>query len=330
MGNSTIQLQDIIDAISVMGDVAPQANPTGYSSNTCLAIANDTLEDLIARRFNWKWNSMNARPFLTNSLQQDYPQLGLSNIGWIEDGLWIDINNTATPRPNGQVQAAKDLAPARTTYSQYQGSYPTQVCWMYNRQLTYGAWPGADKVYTPLLGTTPTAQNPPMAIVDGNGNILTLTQFGTTGATPPAAPAKSAEGKTVADGSCIWTVCDPMGQGFRLDNLPPPTGPVYQINVKAQMKAQPFKDLTQLLDPIPDDNANHFRKGFKAHAYGYSSDAKTRSQFEGMLAQWLGAMDAAETQGDREPDAFMLYPATRIVQPTYGVTRNPRDPGRPY
>jgi hypothetical protein len=333
MGSSTIQLQEIVDSVSVMADIAPQANPTGYDATTCLAIGQDVMSALIAKRFNWKWNAQNAAPFLTNTWTQDYPQLGLYDVGWVEDGLWIDINNTQLPQPNGQVQSAKDLAWAPAKGAQYQGQYPARVAWYYNRLLIYGVWPGATVVYTPLLGTTPTAQNPTMNIRDSNGNLMILTQFGTTGATPPTSPANSKPGTVVDDGSCKWTIVDPFGQGWRLDILAPPTGPVYEILVKYQAKAIKFKTLQDLLDPIPDDYAHHFRTGYKAFSYAYSSDAKTRSQFEGpngMKMAWLESMAEAETQGDREPDAFMMYPATRIVQPTYGVTRNPRDPGQPY
>lgn len=328
MGNSTISVQDTVDQISAMADVSPQAQPSGYAQNTILNIAQDTMNKLIARRFNWKWNSGNAPTFLTNSWQQDYPMLGIDYIAWLEDGLWVDINNTALPQPNGQVQSAKDLAPARTTYAGYQGSYPCKCCWMYNRQLLYGNWPGPDSIYTPLI-TTNVIQNGPTAFIDVNGNILLLTTFGTTGATPPAAPAKSIEGATVNDGTCVWTVCDPLGQGFRLDNLPGPTGPVYKIYNKFQFKPPKFITIDQMIDPIPDDYAHHFRTGFKAGSYAYASDPKTRSQFPAMEAEWMASMGDAEQQGDREPDSFMLYPATRIVAPTSGITRNPRDPGRP-
>lgn len=332
MGNSTVQLQDVVDVVSGMGDVAPQAKPTGYDAITQLSIADDVMNALIARRFNWKWNSTNALPFLTNTWTQDYPQIGLYDVGWIEDGLWIDINNTQLPQPNGQVQSAKDLAWARTTYAQYQGQYPSRICWMYNKNLVYGVWPGAGALYTPLLGTTPTAQNPTMNIRDANGNLFVLTGFGTTAANPQQA-AGARPGTVVTDGTCQWTVLDPNGQGFRLDILAPPTGPVYQILVKYQQRAVKFTSLQQTLDPIPDDNAHHFRTGYKAYSYSYAPDARVRAQFEGpggMLAQWMASMQEAEMQGDREPDAFMMYPATRIVQPTYGVTRNPRDPGQPY
>lgn len=330
-GGSTVCLQDTVDIISSMADVSPQANPSGYAENLTLAIGDDVMNDLIARRFNWKWNSKNAAPFYTNSLQQDYPLLGVYDIGWIEDGLWIDINNTAKPQPNGQCQSAQDLQPARSNYSQYPGAWPRRACWMYNHQFLYGQWPGPNSVYTPPLTTQPVIQNGPTAFIDKNGNILLLTTYGTTGATQPyAASVNATPGTAVTDGTCVWTVCDPLGQGFRIQDFAPPTGPVYQVTLKYQRRAKKFMKLDESLDPIPDDYAHYFRKGYKAYSYGYSSDAKTRSQFDDMHRDWMSGMGEAMEEGNREPEAFMLLPATRVVEPTIGWTRNPRDPGRPW
>jgi hypothetical protein len=328
MGSSTVALQDIVDSVAVMADVSPQANPTGYDTASILSAANDTMSELIARNLNWKWNSFNATPFLTNSWQQDYPQLNLANIGWIEEAWWLDVNNSQRPLPNGPMQAAKDLPIAQVNNTGYQASYPNKIAWMYNRQLQYGDWPGAGVLYSPLLSPN-VQQNPPTAIIDANGNLLLLTTFGTTGATAPKAAAGSKEGTTVEDNTCVWTVLDPLGQGFRIDVLAPPTGPVYKIVAKCQAKARIFTGLTNTIDPVPDDAAHHFRRGFKAQCYAYASDAKTRAQYPQMRAEWIQSMGDAEAAADREPEAAMILPATQIVTPMWGMMRNPRDPGRP-
>jgi hypothetical protein len=329
MGSSTIKLQEIVDSVAVMADVSPQANPTGYDTASILTAASDTMSALVSRSLNWKWNSFQAPAFLTNSWQQDYPQLRLSNIGWIEDAVWVDVNNSQLPKPNGPLEARKDLPVAMVRNTGYQASYPRLISWMYNRQLQYGDWPGAGQVYSPLISAS-TKQNPPTAIIDKNGNLLLLTSFGTTGASAPFAAASATEGTVVVDNTCIWTVLDPMGQGFRLDALAPPTGPVYRVTAKCQAKARRFQSLDDTLDPVPDDAAEHFRRGFKAQCYAYASDNKARLQFPTMHAEWLESIGAAEGSADREPEEAMLIPATSIVSSPWGYVRNPRDPGRPY
>lgn len=324
MGNSTISLQDVIDSIAVIGDLSPQANPGGYGPATCLSIANDTMADLISKRFNWKWNSFNVAPFYTNTYQQDYPQIDLANIGWLEAAWWVDINSTQTPKPLDTVLAVKDLEVVNT-----QGGLPAKVCWMYNRQLLTGAWPGANTTYGAYLNVAQAPQNPPMAIRDVSGNILVVTTVGVTGSVAPDAGANAAAGSTVADGTVTWKVCNPNAQGFRVWPNPPANGPVFQLNVKAQMKALRFTSLTQTIDPIPDDYSQHFKTGFTAYSHKYSKDPDLRNRAPQMLADWQMSMVEATKQGDREPDSFVMYPATSLLSGTPYI-RNPRNPARPY
>lgn len=331
MGNSTITVQDTVDLIATMGDVNPQANPGAFATNLILTIANDTMSDLCSERFNFKWNSKNAPSFLTNSWQRDYPQIGLKDVAWIEAGIWVEINSTSLPLPSDEIIAVKDMLLTNPGFGG--GSFtgwPTKICWLYNRQLSYGVWPGAAQVFTPLLGANPQVANPPMCYRDTNGNILTLTAFGTTGSTAAAAPANSIEGVTVNDGSCVWTVCDPDGQGWRIFPFPPSAGPVYQVNPIYQQASVKFVAMDQTLDPLPDDFAANYRTGFKTHSIKYSADKNIRATFIVERKEWLDSIEGAQAQGDREPDDYMMIPATQVVEPFWGRRRNPNDPGTPY
>jgi hypothetical protein len=329
MGNSTRTLLDVIDQIAPIGDISPLAMPSGYGPSMALKIGNKTMRTMIARRFNWKWNSVLATPFLTNSWQQDYPQIGLSNVGWLESCFWVDINNTVLPKPHDQIYVNRDLPVVAQVFST---TPATHINWDYNQKFQFGAWPGAGSVYAPLLNATISPQNGPMAIKDVNGNILTLTTFGTTGNTAPSLAAGSQEGATVTDGSCVWTCCNPLGQGWRLWPLPPSSGPVYQINPIYQLRAPTFTDLAQMLDPIPDDYSQWFEVGYKAYAMEYSTDPQKRNESDRELLKWQVAMDDACKQGDKEVSGYGLIPAARPVASVYGdgTRRNPMDPLRPY
>lgn len=329
MGNSTIQIQDVVDQLAAL-NISPQANPSGYSAKTTVAIANDTMSDLIAECFNFKWNSRRGVPFYTNSWQQDYPMLGLADLGWLENFVWVEINSTTLPLPSDQEKTFRALP----VISQNMGSIssrPKALSWDYNKNFFYGVWPGAGKVYVPPVGQVTTPQNGPTAFVDKNGNILLLTTYGTTGTVAPFAPLGSTPITTnVADGSCVWTVCDPLGQGYRIGPLPPANGPTFQINPVYQQKAVKFTGVTNFLDPLPDDFLHDFKVGFKAYCYEYSQDANVRSQASAMKQAWLAAMLNAKQQGDREPSVYGLVAAARPVQSIYGRRRNPMDPLRPY
>lgn len=331
MGNSTTSLQDILDTFAVAGDVSPLSSPGSYGPKVAIALANDTLADILSERFNFRWNSALAPSFYTNSYQQDYPGIGLTDVEWLESFQWIDINNTSIPKPIsriGETFVVRQLD--RVSLSVTESGRPTHLAWMYNGQMSYGAWPGAQQVYTAPVGTGPTVQNGPTAILDANGNILVLTTFGTTGATAPVLAANASEKATVQDGSCVWTVASPDSKGFRLYPLPGGTGPVFQMQVRYQRTPARLRNVTDLLNPLPDSFVQYFRRGYKAHAAGSSPDPRVTAQFPMLRAQWLQEMEQAARQGDREASAYGLMAASYPMDSPYPGLRNPQDPAQPY
>lgn len=325
MGSSTTTIQMVSDFVSAMGELAPVLPTGGYSVNTALTMATDVMGELIAQRFNHKWNREKIPPFYTNSWQQDYAQLSSAwkaPIGWLEGAYWVDINNTALPKPTYPIEVVRDLP--RTSIS---GNPPAKITWFPNHELEFGVWPGAGKVYTQPLGAVITPTNPPVNILDANGNILVLTTYGTTGTTAPAAVAGSPEGTTVTDGGCVWTVADPESQGFRIMPLPPQQAVVYQINCVAQMKAPPpFTQMSQQINPIPDDYAKWFRDGFAAFCYKMSANGQMRALFPKMKEDWLAAIGNSMKQGDREQDNSGFIPDRSVVAAQGGIDIGPANP----
>lgn len=325
MGNSTVTLQSVIDFCKAQGVASPLDQPSGYGTLLALTLANDVMADIIAERFNWKWNSQVATPFYTNSWQQDYPQIGLVNVDWGEDCDRVDINNTSMPKPLRNITFRKQLSRSGWT------SGPVgQVCWMYNNDMSYGNWAGPNAVYSPLIGTTPTAQNGAMAFIDVNGNILVLTTFGTTGSTQPEAAANAAEGTTVTDGSCVWTVASGTSQGWRVFPLPGATGPVWQMTPKYQIIAPQFDTLQKLINPIPDNYSKYFRRGYLIACQGASANPTDKKTALASYGLWQKELLDAAKQGDKEVNAYGLLPATYPVETCYPWLRNPQDPAEPY
>jgi hypothetical protein len=311
MGNSTISLQNVIDFVSTIGDLAPSIPAGGFSNLLATEIANDVMSELLSNRFNWKFNRLVVPPFYTISWQQDYATIATKNIGWLEHAVAIDINNTALPKPIIPLEVVRDLE-----LTSYSFGRPDKACWLPNDQLSQGVWPGAAKTYTQPLGAVQTPTNPPTNILDANGNILVLTTYGVTGNVAPVLPAASASGTTVNDGACVWTVADPKAQGFRLSPLMPQSGVVYQINIFAQAKPTRFTSLEQMLDPIPDDYSNWFKDGFIAYMKRHSTAPQVKAGFEAAKAAWIGAMMSAMRQGDRERDDACFVPTRGIMDNT--------------
>ena len=331
MGNSTITLQSIMDGVSAIGDLNPLFNNTGgFAAEPALTIANDVMSELISMRFPWKWNRIKISPVPLTSYQQDYAT-PLKGLGWLENGLRIDINNSTYPPPTWPIVAVRDIEMSST-----QSGFPHQVCWFYNADLEQGVWPGANIIYTQPIGATTAPQNSPTNITDSEGNILTLTVYGTTGATPPQAPVWTPvlptdkepinwpAGQVITDGTCQWTVVDPGAQGFRFHPMPPASGQVWLIRLFGQKKAGPFTSMRQTLDPIPDDQAKWFRDGCVAYAHRYSTNPAVKARYPQMKGEWLAAMDSEARQNDREDEAKGFYPDKGVMSPSYTT-----DPG-PY
>lgn len=320
--SSTTSVQSIFDYINSLGELTPVLPAGGYSTRTCLTIATDVMLDIISERFNWKWNRMKIAPWYTISWQQDYAQIGLTNIGWLESGWWVDINNTALPKPEYRFECVRDLVPTSNS-----ANPPSKVSWDYNSNLNAGVWPGAGQVYTNPVGQVITPTNPPTNIIDANGNILVLTTWGTTGETAPEAEADAPEGTQVPDGSVVWTVASPNSQGFRLVPLPPQQGIVYQMNVVAQMKAPAaFTKMSQFINPVPDDYAHWFRTGCIVYCYRMSPNPAANTTFDKKRLLWLDAMGGAAKQGDRELNSAGFVPDRGVVSPQGGWDVGPANP----
>ncbi len=322
MSNSTVTLQSVLDNVSAKGVPSPLNNPTGFGVALALDLADSTMGDLLAQRFNWKWNSKNAAPIYTNSYQQDYPQVGITDVDWMEDAVRIEVNNPSIPPPIAPMIIRRDLSRTSMTGT------PVEVCWMYNRQLVFGTWPGAGKTFYPLLGTNPIPANPVMSMIDANGNMLIVTTPGTTGLVAPLLPPESDEGDSVDDGTVTWTVVSPDAQGFRV-SMVPGNGVTWQIYLKYQQVKPIFLTLDQLIEPIPDNDAHLFRVGFEWQCRGSSPNPVDRQNFQREYPLWLKTLESLKRQGAEEADAFSMYPATYPVD--YIIpARNPRDPSQPY
>lgn len=337
MGNSTISLEECFDYVAGKSVPDPRARTGGYGTRLAIRLGNDTLNDLISQRFNWKFNRSAPRilsPYkgisiYTNSYQQDYPLVGITDIAWLEDCTVVDINNTSVPPPLRSATVVKQLS----RMGQWVGNGPLignqSINWMYNKDMAFGQWPGAGMTYSPLI-TAQVVQNPIMSMIDANENLLIVTTFGTTGTVAPVLPAESDEGTTVVDGSVVWTVVAPNGQGFRIGPLPGPTGPVYQFTPYYQKVSPQFLNLQQMIDPFPDDYSTTFMRGLEFQCKGASDNPAFRKEFKEDYPLWLNEMEGAKKQGDRENNAYGAIPASVPVEETWGNRRNPQDPSEPY
>lgn len=342
MPNSTTTLAQIVAYAKTFPDISDvvQSPAAGSTLLPALTMASDVMIEMVSPANNYKWNRMNAGNqfpfFYTNGFQQDYAIPGLVNLGWIEHGSLIDINNTAIPKPIWPLEVVRDLPITSAQYGR-----PSQVCWLPNDQLLYATWgaantgnstiglnPGPNMVIGTLLGVYAAPINPLLQVADAFGNFWVVTTFGTTGVVNPFAsnlnpvfptsqnPNQAAT--TVTDGSVVWTAVNPKGMGVRCNPIPPQTGIVYQFYLTGQFRAfvfsnGPFTTLQQTIEPIPDDYAKYFRDGFVAMCYAHSSDPRKRAKYQDMYQNWIKSMMNARQQMDRERENSGFYAAS-VVQ----------------
>jgi hypothetical protein len=323
-----------MDSLAAIGDLQTVFDQTGgWADQPAITIGNDVMKELLGIRFPWKWNRIKIAPFPLTSLQQDYASLSLKTLGWLENGLRIDINNSTYPPPTWPLYAVRDL-----DMSNMQGGFPYQVCSFLNRDLETGVWPGPLESYIQPIGATTAPDNGPTNISDADGNILVLTTYGVTGDIAPLAPAWTPPandptapepsnwpvGALVQDGTCVWTVADPDAQGFRFNPIPPSGGQVWLIRLFGQKKSPTFSSLSQMIDPIPDDEEKWFRDGCIAYAHRYSANPAVKARYPAMKAEWIAAMEMETKKNDREDESRGFFPDKSVMAPSYTT-----DPG-PY
>jgi len=302
----------------------------GYSTEPLLTICNEVMCRILAENMPWIWNRSVVPPFLTVSLQQDYCTQ-LTDIGWLENGWRVDINNS-TSNSNGAPKPVFSLETVRYIPQASAQSVPFNICFVPNSQAFLGLWQ-ANTEYGCGYGVPMTPRSPIQQFLDANGNILYIdsTQlglniespgytgttifppgvypYGTSGSTQPLAPANATPGTQIQDGSVIWTVANPDGYAVRLFPLPALNGLCWWIQCQYQVAPPQLLTLQQTIDPIPFYMSYLFRQGVRAQLKIANGLPNAQQEYN----EWEETLVKALRGADRQQDDFRLYPDTSIM-----------------
>ena len=319
----------------------------GYSTEPLLTICNEVLCRILAENMPWKWNRAMVPPFLTVSLQQDYCTQ-LTDVGWLEDGWLMDINNSTSnsngaPKPTRQLETVRDLA--QTSLQ----SVPFNICYIYNNQAIMGSWQ-ANTAYGCGYGVSMTPRTPIQQFLDNNGNILYIDStnlgltlespgytgttilppgtpypYGISGSTQPSAPPNATPGTLIQDGSVIWTVAPPDGYAMRLSPTPALNGLCWWVISRYQILPPTLSRLQDPINPIPLSMSYLFRQGVRAQLKIANGVPGAMQEY----AEWEEVLMNSVRAADRQQDDNSLTPINSVMG-GYNPWMDPRGIGAAY
>lgn len=326
---STITVQQIVNSARAYPELTPILGASGWSQEPAITIANDVMQKFLAQTLNWKFNRAYVPSFLTVAMQQDYPT-NVTNLGWLEQGWRMDINNTSAggvtnaPKPVFAMETVRDLS--QTSYL----ASPFNMSWLPNSLAVLGTWQKSTN-YLCGYGQALTPSSPIQSFLDTNGNILFLNSnalglnlqspgffggtpvpqngFGLSGTVQPAAAPNATPGTTVTDNQLIWTVADPNGYAMRIVPLPAVSGLTWLVFPVYQKKPPILTSLQNLIAPIPDEFGYLFRQGFIAMAYTHAGSPRAADAY----AKWEENIMIALRSGDREREDASFYPSESLM-----------------
>lgn len=109
MASSTITVKNLIDYASTHTKLAPIIGVGGVQLEPGMSIANNVLQKLLGKPFNWKFNRTalgTAITLVDNT--QTYSQ-SLTNVGWLERSYIEFDSSTATPKPKHRIECVQNI-----------------------------------------------------------------------------------------------------------------------------------------------------------------------------------------------------------------------------
>lgn len=326
MANSTLTLQSVVNFASTHVELLPLTGVGGYSNEPALSLCNDTLQKLLSRPLDWKFNRAEMNMFVTAPNRQDYLFAGAVafTLAGSCRGVGIELTTNSGIVVSSNVVTVTCLQPhgfntGETVY--IQGAADNQ----FNASLVQD---GNTSSFTGgfVITGTPTTTTFTFAKTTANtaSGSAGITDYGwlaegtmwNINNTSPVFPTRHIQAvRSIQPESIVSTpkkaciISDP-GTGILKIRLSPVAGTViWGVNLIYQKKAPLLSSLSSTWAPIPDEFGYVIRQKFLAVCYRFLNSA--RSEIEEQKAQ--AAILEALGEGDRENSDVGLYPEEGIM-----------------
>lgn len=319
----TVSLQSVVNLCQTHVDLMPLASVGGFSQEPALSLANDTLQELCSKPYDWKFNSAETGLLATHPYRQDYLFAGASAFVIGQSSAGIGLADGAAITMNGNEVTVKCLQPHGFTVGQtvYMSGNTLDVYNSTRVDSAAGGWTGGwvitdasdPKVFK--FNHTLSNQSPSGAPgITDFGWLESAVMYDT--ASTEAAPyqweveAIRTQKKTNAVGRPRKVSVQSVTAGIALVRFSHiGTGTIYAVTLRYQKKPPLKTDLTQTWAPFPDELGFVYRQMFLARCYRYLD--KPRADNEEMKAQTailkaLGRDDVEESDQYVAPERSLM------------------------
>jgi hypothetical protein len=319
----TVTLQSTVDLCRTHVDLMPLASVGGFSQEPALSLANDTLQELCAQPYDWKFNSKDYGVLTTHPARQDYLYAGATAFVIGAGSASIALADGSAITMSGTTVTVRCLQPHGFTVGQtvYMAGNTLDIYNSTRADSVTGGWSGG----WVLTGT-------PDALTFTFTHALSNQAASGAPGIYDAAWLEASEMYDLASTEAVvrtWQVesvrklhrtgdygrpqkisLRSQSAGIltlRLSHISNST--TYGITITVQKKPPLKTDLTQTWAPFPDEFGFVYRQAFLARCYRFLDKPRADNETmkaEAMIAKALGRDDVEESDQYVSPERSLM------------------------
>lgn len=328
MANSTEQLQTTTNLVRTHVDLMPLAGVGGYAQEPALSLCNDTLQELLAYPYAWKFNRQEMSMLVTYPNRQDYLFAGAVafTLGSNSRGAGIGLASASAITETSFTVSVTTLEPhgfsvgntvymTGNTVSSYNSSFAQDE----NTSNWTGGWAiltiPTPTSFTFTHATSGLAVSGAPGITDfGWAESATLVEMNNF-----SSPQNIKVIRAVTELQPTWRAYNPekvcvlkdYGTGvLKIRFADVPSSTIWGLNLVYQSKAPYKNDLANNWAPFPDEFGFVYRQMFMARCYRYLNSAKEPLEYQKAQQLILKALG----RGDAEAGETHIVPYCSLLE----------------